>query len=124
MDNNKIYLASNLKYLRTLNGKTQEEVATICNKKNTTISNWEKGIREPDAIDLSIISSFFNVPIDDLMLRDLRIQNSNEQKQTMKFGDVEVTLSKNGEITDEDMLEIQQFLLQEKIKNKENNNNH
>ncbi len=118
MDNSKIYLASNLKYLRILNKKTQEEVATICNKKNTTISNWEKGIREPDAVDLSILSSFFNVAIDDLMLKDLRIENDIEQKQTMKFGDMEVTLSKNGNITNDDLDEAMAFILEQKLKNK------
>lgn len=78
MDNHEknIYLSSNLKHLRTINGKTQDEVAKACSKKNTAVSNWEKGIREPDAIDLSILSDLFNVSIDDLMLRDLRFDNA------------------------------------------------
>ncbi len=67
-----IFLASNIKYLRILNNKTQAELAKACNKKNTAVSNWEKGIREPSAIDLAIISNFFNVSIDDLMLKNLR----------------------------------------------------
>lgn len=69
---NKLYLATNIKYLRTINKKTQEELANACGKKNTAVSNWEKGIRQPDAIDLAIISNFFNISIDDLMLKDLR----------------------------------------------------
>lgn len=75
MDNSKIFLSSNLKHLRLLNGKTQEEVGEICNKTNTAVSNWEKGIREPDALDLSALSSYFNISIDDLMLKDLRFDN-------------------------------------------------
>lgn len=69
---NILYLSTNIKYLRTINKKTQEELAYVCGKKNTAVSNWEKGIRQPDAIDLAIISNFFNISIDDLMLKDLR----------------------------------------------------
>jgi len=75
VDNPKIFLASNLKHLRILNGKTQEDVGEICNKTNTAVSNWEKGIREPDAVDLSALSNYFKISIDDLMLKDLRFDN-------------------------------------------------
>lgn len=71
-EKNKLYLSTNIKYLRTINKKTQEELANVCGKKNTAVSNWEKGIRQPDAIDLAVISNFFNISIDDLMLKDLR----------------------------------------------------
>lgn len=76
MNENKIFLSSNIKYLRILNKKTQEEVGEICNKTNTAVSNWEKGIREPDAVDLSALSNYFNISIDDLMLKDLRFDNA------------------------------------------------
>lgn len=68
----KIYLSTNIKYLRKKNNKTQKELASTCGKRDTAISNWEKGIREPDAMDLANISIFFNIPIDDLVLKDLR----------------------------------------------------
>lgn len=70
----KLYLSTNIKYLRTINKKTQNDLALLCGKKNTAISNWEKGIREPDALDLAIIADFFNVSVDDLMLKDLRLK--------------------------------------------------
>lgn len=76
MNDNKIFLASNLKHLRILNKKTQEEVGEICNKTNTAVSNWEKGIREPDAVDLFTLSNYFNISIDDLMAKDLRFDNA------------------------------------------------
>lgn len=74
MNNNKIYIASNLKYLRLLNKKTQDDIAKLCNKKNTAVSNWEKGIREPNSIDLAIICNYFNISIDDFIKEDLRIK--------------------------------------------------
>ena len=74
MENNKVYIASNLKYLRLMNKKTQDDIAKLCNKKNTAISNWEKGIREPNSIDLAKISNYFNISIDDLIKEDLRFK--------------------------------------------------
>lgn len=82
MDKKNIFLSSNIKYLRNIVGKTQEEIAKICNKKNTAVSNWEKGIREPDAVDLTILANIFNVSVDDLMLKDLRFDNSYTENKT------------------------------------------
>lgn len=84
MDDNTLYLASNIKYLRTTMGKTQQDLAKICNKSNTAISNWEKGIREPDAIDLAKISDFFKVSLDLLFLKDLRFfKNNDDELETL-----------------------------------------
>ena len=76
MNIEKIYIASNLKHLRLLNKKTQDDIAKLCDKKNTAVSNWEKGIREPDSIDLAKLSNYFNISIDDLMKKDLRFDNA------------------------------------------------
>lgn len=68
----KIFLSSNIKFLRTYYKKTQSDLAKICNKKNTAISNWESGTREPNSIDLARLANFFNISIDDFLLKDLR----------------------------------------------------
>lgn len=70
-----IYLSSNIRFLRVQQGKTQDDVAKVCNKTNTAVSNWEKGIREPDSVDLANIAMLFDVSVDDLMLKDLRFDN-------------------------------------------------
>lgn len=110
MNNDKIFLASNIKYLRMLNGKTQEEVGEVCNKKNTAVSNWEKGIREPDAVDLSALSNFFHISIDDLMLKDLS-SNKNEQ-----FNELEVLFDKNKNILTNDDKEYIKFIIEKRKK--------
>jgi len=74
MEKEDIFLSSNIRHLRILNNKTQDDIAKICNKRFTAVSNWEKGIREPDAVDLARIANYFNVTIDDLMLKDLRFK--------------------------------------------------
>ena len=76
----KIYLSSNIKFLRTYYRKTQSDLAKICHKKNTAVSNWESGTREPNSIDLARLANYFNISIDDFMLKDLReefAKNSN-----------------------------------------------
>ena len=104
MFNGKIYLSSNLKYLRNINGKTQEEVASACNKKNTAVSNWEKGIREPDAVDLSVLSNLFNVSIDDLMIKDLRNENINIKNNDNELD--QLLFSKAKDLSDEDKMVV------------------
>ena len=109
MENKNIFLSSNLKYLRNIKGKTQQEVADYCNKANTAISNWEKGIREPDAVDLAKLSDFFNVPIDDLMLKDLRIIDK-------PLDELDILFSKHKDIlTDEDK-EYMRFIIEKRKK--------
>ena len=70
----KIYLPDNLLYLRTINKLTQHQLAEVCNKKNTAVSNWERGIREPNLSDLGNIAKFFEISVEDLIFLDLRKQ--------------------------------------------------
>lgn len=70
------YLASNIKHLRILKGKTQQDIADMCDKQNTAVANWEKGIRVPDVVDLAILSNFFGISINDLIFKDYRFDNA------------------------------------------------
>lgn len=70
------YISSNIKHLRTIRGVTQEQLAKVCGKGYTAIGNWEKGIREPSAVDLANIANFFGVSIDDLVKKDLRLNDN------------------------------------------------
>ena len=76
--NCKLFIPTNLQHLRKINKKTQKDVGDLCGKKDTAISNWEKGIREPDATDLGLIANYFNVTVDDLMFKDLRFEKINQ----------------------------------------------
>ena len=107
MGNDKLFLASNIKYLRRFNGYTQEEIGDVCNKKNTAVSNWEKGIREPDATDLSALSNFFNVSVDDLMLKDLR-------KERTAKDELEILFSRNKDILTDDDKAMLKFIVEKR----------
>ena len=82
MKNKNLYYSSNLKYLRTINNKTQQEVGAVCKKNNTAISNWEKGIREPSVIDLVLLANYFNINIEDFLFKNMRsegVKRDNEK---------------------------------------------
>lgn len=66
-----------LKKLRNKFGYTQKELSDILGIKQTTISNYEKGLRFPDADKLKQISNLFNISIDYLL-------NSEEKKVSDK----------------------------------------
>lgn len=70
-----LYLSKNIKYLRKKYGYNQEEFGKIINKKDSTIGNYEKGIRNPDYNTLCIISDHFNITTDDLIKKNLEKEN-------------------------------------------------
>lgn len=71
------FLNTNIKYLRKLNKESQEKLGKIINKKDSTIGNYEKGIRNPDYIDLYFIAKHYNVSVDDLIKKDFRKNTNN-----------------------------------------------
>lgn len=66
-------LRSNLKYLRTKNKISQEEMAILLGISRSTYSNYEKGKSEPPAGMLLKISNHFSVRTDDLLSSDLGV---------------------------------------------------
>ncbi len=60
-------LASQLQLLRKEKGLTQEELASIFNVTNQSISKWETGQSCPDIATLPDIADFFGVSVDDLL---------------------------------------------------------
>ncbi len=71
------FLGKNLRYLRKQTSKTQSEIASLIQKGQTTIGNWENGISEPNLNELLIISNFFDIRLDDLLKTDLSAEQAN-----------------------------------------------
>lgn len=66
------YFKKNLKHLRTKNGIEQQDLAEMLGYKSASaVSEWEKGVRVPNAGILSDLANIFNVRLDDLMGKDL-----------------------------------------------------
>lgn len=115
------FFSTNLNVLREKKGLSQNKLAAMVGVNQTTIARWEANSSSPSIDNVVIISKTLNVPLLELLEIDLRLSRPEAQKKTVKFGDVEVTLSKNGKITDKDMLELNQFLMQERILDENNN---
>lgn len=71
--------AKNLKYLRQLHNIDQLQLAkALVRKSASSISEWESGKYTPKIGVLSMIASYFNVNIDDMMTKDLELENSTQ----------------------------------------------
>ena len=60
---------SNMRILRKLNQVTQEELAKALNTTRSTISNYERGHRQPDNEMVAQVADFFDVSVDYLLGR-------------------------------------------------------
>ena len=58
-----------LKEIRTIQGKTQIEVAKFLNIARASYANIENGKRDPDTQTISALADFFNVSVDYLIGR-------------------------------------------------------
>ena len=75
------FFATNFKFLREKNKMTQEDVAKKLEKDYSTIGKWENGQRYPIMLDVVRISQLFDVSLEDLVLKDLRVINNTVPKE-------------------------------------------
>lgn len=76
------YLSTNIKFLRQKNGLTQEELSKIVNKSRVLISQWESDDRDITTEDIIKLSDYFDIPMDILVGKDLRIKDENTYDET------------------------------------------
>lgn len=69
------FLGQNIRYLRRQYSNTQTELASLIQKGQTTIGNWENGISEPNVEELLILSNYFDISLDILIKVDLSKTN-------------------------------------------------
>lgn len=72
-----ILISKNLKFLRKKLNFTQEELAEKLNVKANTISNYEKGVSQPDIATISTLMEIFDISSDELLFEDLSIKKSS-----------------------------------------------
>lgn len=63
-------LGKNIRSLRKAYGETQTELGEILSVEKNTISNYERGKREPDKKTLALIAQHYAVTIEDLLYRE------------------------------------------------------
>jgi|GEM_PF-2932660 transcriptional regulator with XRE-family HTH domain len=67
-----VYLDTNLKHLRGMLGRSQEEVAVSMGVKRSSYSGYENGFAEPNASLLCRMALYHRVTLDMLLMEDLR----------------------------------------------------
>lgn len=82
-------IGNNLKLLRKRKKMSQEEVANALNLTRSTYSGYENGVAQPSIENLVALSSFYAVPIDELVKKDFE-----------KFSDSEWDRIESGVYTD------------------------
>lgn len=94
---------NNLKYLRSINKESQEDIAKLVNKKRTLVSSWENGERTPIVEDLLILSKHYNISIEELYEKNI-VLNDVELDETHKLDTL--ILDKTKTLTEEDKKKI------------------
>ncbi len=109
-------ISNNIKFLRLQNGLTQEELANIVNKSRVLISQWESDSREITTEDIIKLSDYFNIPMDELVGKDLRALKPNPISQR------EILFNKSKYLLSEEDWETIEFIVNKAIKRYEESN--
>ena len=72
-----IFFSTNLKFLRKKYGLQQEELAKILNVKANTVSNYERGVSQPDYKTLLQITEYFNITAQQILYDNISTENNN-----------------------------------------------
>lgn len=80
-------LNKQIKKYRTIMNLSQEELAQKIYVTRQTISNWENGKSYPDIHSLLLMSSLFNLSLDQLIKGDLDIMKAEIKKEDIKMFD-------------------------------------
>jgi transcriptional regulator with XRE-family HTH domain len=91
----KIFLGSNIKFLRNQKNKSQEDLATILEMSRAKLNSYENCIRSnmPNE-DLVAVAEYFKISIDALLKHDLSKIGEFKLKQLQAGNDVFITGSK------------------------------
>jgi methanogenic corrinoid protein MtbC1 len=76
-------LSDRIKELRKKLGYTQKELATLLGVGQTTVANYEQGIRVPDTEKLNKLADLFDVTLDYLLGRHEDKEDSNKKHSTV-----------------------------------------
>lgn len=72
-------LGKNIRFLRTKNGYSQDDIANKLGYKSfTTIQKWESGVSEPPLKALKKLSEIFNIDMNDLATKKLSTDTNND----------------------------------------------
>lgn len=110
------HFARNLRYLRTINNHKQEDLAKLVNinvkdKKDmisrSSIGRWETEDRSPSVYSVLKIAEVYNVPMEDIIAKDLKKEAYNEKEA--RFELFKKALKEKGFMQNNDDLTEEEF---------------
>lgn len=116
------FFSTNLKFIREQKGLSQNKLANMVGVNQTTIARWETQEIVPSIDNVEDVANVLNISLPDILTIDLRLQNTIHTTTFKKDG-MEITLGKNGNITNDDLDEAMAFILEQKLKQKNNEKN-
>jgi len=92
----KMYIGKNIRYLRSKQGYSQEDLAAYLGYKSyTTITKWESGVSEPTLKTTNRIAEFFHISVNELCYTDIENEESVLTKRDTR--DIEKILDQTKE---------------------------
>jgi transcriptional regulator with XRE-family HTH domain len=89
-----MFFAANIKFLRKRKNRSQDDVANMLDLKRTSLSGYENGSVEPNIDTLLKLSSYYKVPVDILLRKDLTNMKESELSTMERSNNVDLTGSK------------------------------
>ena len=89
----KNYFVSNLKFIREKKGISQNKLAKMIGVNQTTIARWEDNNRIPGIDKVIDVANMLNIPISELVGKDLRFDESKFNSSTFEYTDEEIGLT-------------------------------
>lgn len=99
----------NLKYLRTIEKLSQEDVGKIVGKDRSLISQWESDDKNVSVEDIAKLSDYFNVSMDNLVGTDLSLADN-------KHDELDILFDKHKDILTDDDKEYIKFIIEKRKK--------
>ncbi len=110
------YVGEKIKFFRTNNNITQQELAEYLKTTSQTVSRYENGILEANQDVLFALADYFKVPIDSFFPeRDI--------KNNIFLNQTEVLFDKSKDILSDDDRATIEFIMKKTIDNYEKNKN-
>lgn len=112
------YFSINLKYLREKRNLSQNKLADMIGVNQTTIARWEDDNRTPNLDNAIDVSKILNIPLPDLIGRDLRLSDTNNPPNEENNRNYKQVLKDKGlvdeNITEEDAKKLIDFAIANK----------
>lgn len=99
-----------LKEIREARNVTQTQLAKDIGVSNTTVSNWESGVRQPEIEMIITLADYFDISIDFLLGRNFKNRLYNQDNYILRKEQVYPILNKILDIEEQYFPNLEEFI--------------